>query len=230
MIYQICENNATPVNCDTAIATIEVGVPDIVAGDDDFSDNPINGYVGGIAGNLLDDDFVTGLPVLPEDVDISIIDNGGIDGVSVDTSGNVIVPPGTAPSTYVVTYQICEVLNPSNCDVAEIIIVVGCDPFEVYNVITPNGDGNNDLFIIKNIEFNTCYRSNIVEIYNRWGVLVYLGENYDNVNVVFYGVSNGRTVINRGQNLPDGTYFYIIKIVDNDNNLIEKNGWLQIIR
>jgi gliding motility-associated-like protein len=79
-----------------------------------------------------------------------------------------------------------------------------CD-IEVYNLVTPNGDGNNDRWIIANIELPE-YAENAVKVFNRWGNLVWEGRNYDNTSVAFIG---------RDQNdrkLPEGTYFYEITL------------------
>ena len=63
------------------------------------------------------------------DVTPSIVNNGGIGGLIIDSQGNVIVPPGTLPGSYTVTYRICENLNLVNCDNATILInVVETDP------------------------------------------------------------------------------------------------------
>ncbi len=51
------------------------------------------------------------------------------------------------------------------------------DEIIVPNIITPNGDGMNDYFIIENIE---KLESSKLKIYNRWGKLVYSSENYQN--------------------------------------------------
>ena len=47
--------------------------------------------------------------------------------------------------------------------------------FEIFNLVTPNGDGLNDYFELRGIE---NFGPNEVKIYNRWGVLVYETENY----------------------------------------------------
>ncbi|WP_018344923.1 gliding motility-associated C-terminal domain-containing protein [Cytophaga aurantiaca] len=47
---------------------------------------------------------------------------------------------------------------------------------EVYNLITPNGDGMNDFFEIKDLQKNTY----ALKIYNSWGALVYSNDNYNN--------------------------------------------------
>ena len=58
------------------------------------------------------------------------------------------------------------------------------------NVITPNDDGKNDLFILDKI-----YLGGEMSIYNRWGKMIYHSESYQ---------SNWE-----GNNLPVGTYFYV---------------------
>lgn len=50
-------------------------------------------------------------------------------GISLNTSsGEITVNPGTTNGTYVYTYEICEVINPTNCDTATVTIVVGSAP------------------------------------------------------------------------------------------------------
>ena len=44
------------------------------------------------------------------------------------------------------------------------------DGIEVFDIVTPNGDGLNDVFVIRGIE---QFPNNTMRIYNRWGVLVY---------------------------------------------------------
>ncbi|WP_157486483.1 T9SS type B sorting domain-containing protein [Maribacter forsetii] len=96
----------------------------------------------------------------------------------------------------------------------------------INEIITPDNDGTNDEFLIENIE---SYPNNTVQIYNRWGVIVYEMNGYDNVTNTFKGVSNGRVTISTDAKLPVGTYFYIIKYNNNGNNL-DKAGYLYINR
>ncbi|RLD43990.1 MAG: hypothetical protein DRI86_08615 [Bacteroidetes bacterium] len=51
------------------------------------------------------------------------------------------------------------------------------DEITVPNIITPNGDGSNDKFVIENIE---RIESSYLRIYNRWGKIVYSSKNYKN--------------------------------------------------
>ena len=94
----------------------------------------------------------------------------------------------------------------------------------VYNAVSPNGDGINDTFHIKGIN---KYPDNSLEIYNRWGVKVYEAKSYNESDVMFAGYSDGRATINRGEKLPTGTYFYILKY-NNTQRVVEKSGYLYI--
>ncbi|MGB7394412.1 MAG: Ig-like domain-containing protein, partial [Pricia sp.] len=89
------------------------------------------------------------------------------------------------------------------------------------------GPGINDgIFRITNIE---SYPDNTVRIYNRWGVLVYEVNGYDNGRNAFRGTSNGRVTINKNEELPVGVYFYIIDYV-NQEEAKTKNGYLYVNR
>lgn len=76
----------------------------------------------------------------------------------------------------------------------------------VYNGMTPDGNGINDTLIIRGIE---GIAGNQLYIYNRWGVLVYQMDNYDNS---FNGVSNARSTLKADDELGAGTYYYVLKL------------------
>lgn len=82
--------------------------------------------------------------------------------------------------------------------------------FNIYNAVNPADYGGNDYFKIVGLEH---FPDNRVRVYNRWGVLVYDARKYDTNNNVFTGISDGRTTIKRGEELPVGTYFYILDYV-----------------
>lgn len=84
-------------------------------------------------------------------------------------------------------------------------------------LISPNGDGVNDFFVIKDIPAN-----NVLKIFNRYGVMVYEKENYISE---FNGVSTNNITINRENKLPSAVYFYVL--TDSDSG--EKSqGFLYI--
>ncbi|MDM1405413.1 gliding motility-associated C-terminal domain-containing protein [Myroides marinus] len=98
----------------------------------------------------------------------------------------------------------------------------------IYNLVTPDGDGKNDYFIIDNIN---KFPNNTVEIYNRWGVKVYETKSYDSAGNVFRGYSDGRVTVNKGEKLPTGTYFYIVNYEYKDkggSRMIKKSGYLHL--
>ena len=88
------------------------------------------------------------------------------------------------------------------------VLSVNNEPKEIFipEGFSPNGDGINDLFVIllndKTLTIN-------LQIYNRWGGLVYASEDYQN---------NWDGTANQGVNptgrtgLPDGTYFYLVRL------------------
>lgn len=93
----------------------------------------------------------------------------------------------------------------------------------VFNGISANGDGINDYFIIDCIE---SYPQNQVKIFNRSGTLVYEIINYDNNHNTFRGRGNKGLYIS-GDELPIGTYFYIIDLNDQSK---PKTGYLELMR
>ncbi|GGG57284.1 hypothetical protein GCM10011414_28910 [Croceivirga lutea] len=101
------------------------------------------------------------------------------------------------------------------------------DDLEVFNVITPNGDGVHDTLRIGNIE---NYPSNHVRIYNRWGVMVYQTKGYHNDTNNFDGMSEGRITIDQDNNLPVGTYFYIIDYELSNGVTKQISGYIYINR
>jgi gliding motility-associated-like protein len=98
----------------------------------------------------------------------------------------------------------------------------------VYNGVTPNGDGLNDYFLIDNIQ---NLANNNVQIFNRWGVKVFETNNYDSAGNVFDGYSEGRLTISGNDQLPTGTYYYVLSydFTDNDSTQrVKKAGYLYI--
>ncbi|WP_407268158.1 Ig-like domain-containing protein [Tenacibaculum maritimum] len=101
-------------------------------------------------------------------------------------------------------------------------VTLGDPDITIYNELTPNGDGDNDTFYIDAIN---KYPNNSLEIYNRWGNLVYSKKGYDNT---FEGISNGRVNISEGSKLPAGTYFYVLDLGKVGKEPLK--GWLYINR
>ncbi|MCR9287245.1 MAG: carboxypeptidase regulatory-like domain-containing protein [Bacteroidetes bacterium] len=108
-------------------------------------------------------------------------------------------------------YEIC---NEIGCDTATVNLMVKCPKPIPMTGFSPNNDGVNDGFVIAGIE---KYPNNELLIFNRWGEKVYQKNNYSN------GEWEG-TYDNL--NLPDGTYFYLLKYGTNG----KMSGWVQIER
>lgn len=92
-----------------------------------------------------------------------------------------------------------------------------------YNLVSANGDSNNDTWIIDCI---SNYPNNNVKVFNRYGVMVYEADGYDNADTVFRGIGE-RGVYSMGNDLPDGTYFYIIDKRDGSKPI---TGFLELVR
>jgi gliding motility-associated-like protein len=89
------------------------------------------------------------------------------------------------------------------------------DMLLITNGITPNGDGNNDVWKIRGID---SFPDNEVIIFNRWGDRIKMLKHYDNVNVFWDGTNE------HGKLVPDGTYYYVLTIKDRKTY----KGWIQL--
>ena len=140
--YQLCEeiNNF----CDVASVLFVVENHLLEVNSDNFSGTPINGYEGGIVGNVINNDELGLNPVVPEDVVLTITDNDGLTGVAIDENGVLSIAPETPAGTYTITYQVCEELNPTNCGTSTVTFVVGPANLEVvaddFSSTPVNGD------------------------------------------------------------------------------------------
>ncbi|MCC9074333.1 DUF11 domain-containing protein [Flavobacterium sp. F-65] len=112
--------------------------------------------------------------------------------------------------------------NPDNNRAEAAVVPVG---IIIYNAVSANGDGVNDYFKIDGLEH---YPDNTVEIYNRWGVKIYEADGYGLNDNVFRGISAGRATMKKGQVVPAGTYFYILRYRLNAESRIEKSGYLYV--
>jgi len=94
------------------------------------------------------------------------------------------------------------------------------------DAFSPNDDGLNDTWIIPGLD---QYPNFELEIYDRWGNIVYHYEN-KNVSIPTWwdGTSNGRMNFQEGESLPAGTYFYLLKY--NKGNLQPITGYIFLNR
>ncbi len=121
----------------------------------------------------------------------------------------------TDPATYWV-----KVTSTNGCEKTDTIIVNECTvtaSIKIPNAFTPNNNGPNDYWEIKDLN---NYPNASVEIYDRWGRMVYQANNgYP---------SPGWDGTCRGKNLPMDSYFYFIKL--NDGSTSNFKGSVTIIR
>lgn len=94
------------------------------------------------------------------------------------------------------SYQLT-VTDANSCTATFTISVAedSCTDIIVHDVITPNGDGINDTWVIEGIG---AYPNSTVQLFDKWGDVVFSAKDYTND-------FNGGT-------LPDGTYIYLIKL------------------
>ncbi|MFD2917634.1 T9SS type B sorting domain-containing protein [Psychroserpens luteus] len=89
------------------------------------------------------------------------------------------------------------------------------------NGFSPNDDGYNDWFNIQGLY--DIYLNHDLEIYNRYGTLVFKGNN-DNK---WFGVAN-KGILKTDKILPTGTYFYILHLNDSNASTNAFNGWVYL--
>jgi uncharacterized delta-60 repeat protein len=121
--YQICQTTSLS-NCDNATVTITVNPQTIDAVNDNFSGTPIDYLTGGVTPSLLTNDIVNGAAANPADVILTLTNNGGVAGASINANGGINIPVGTLMNTYTLQYSICLISNPSICDTASVIVTV----------------------------------------------------------------------------------------------------------
>jgi uncharacterized repeat protein (TIGR01451 family) len=146
--------NGLPVVGDDS-ETVNADPNAIIANDDAYG--PVNGSEGdGNIGNALDNDTLNLVVADITDVTITVVtpatpvSAGDPVPVLDDATGIVSVPPATPEGSYTIVYEICEILNTSNCDTATITVVVSAVDIvavdDDYTTTPVNGfDGNPSL-------------------------------------------------------------------------------------
>ncbi len=89
------------------------------------------------------------------------------------------------------------------CSGSSDTVLIRVNNLVIPSLITPNLDGVNDFFVIKGID---TFRKARLSIFNRWGARVYNADNYGNN-------WDGRD--NKGNLLPEDTYYYILQPENN---------------
>jgi gliding motility-associated-like protein len=214
--YTICDSTG---NCDTAVVTIIVGTPPLfdLVDDEEITD----------AETAIDIDIFLNDSGIPNDGNVRFTD--ALNGIIYVNEGGtpddllddfVTYTPNVGFSgTDTFEYTVCDITG--NCDTAMVTVVVNelqVLKIEVNQIVSPNGDLKNDFLFIRGVE---NIRSSTLRIFNRWGVAVYEGQDYNNQNNVFDGRSRGRSTLSVEDYLPSGVYYYIFNYttLTGENNI-----------
>ncbi len=164
------------------------------------------------------------LPIIDAGPDVTILENttttlGATGGVSYTwtpgstLSDSTIANPVASPAQ-TTTYYVTGV-SANGCTATDSVVVTVLPAIKFPDGISPNGDGKNDTWIIDFIE---QFPNNVVEIYNRWGELLFHADGYQQD---WDGTYNGEP-------LPIGTYYYVIEL--NEEGFEPYTGPITILR
>jgi gliding motility-associated-like protein len=114
------------------------------------------------------------------------------------------------------------VTDANNCGTAPGVGTAQCSSFCLKGgaVLTPNDDAKNDKFDIQKCDFKNIR----LQVYNRWGQLVYLNEDY---NDQWEGNNqDGKS----GKTLPEGVYMYVLRGIEPNGKETTNTGTVTILR
>ncbi|GAA4107674.1 hypothetical protein GCM10022393_03180 [Aquimarina addita] len=229
--YTLCTIDS-PVICDSATITIIVAEPEtgIVTGTV-YNDMNNNGMQDS------NESGISGVEVLITDV------NGQTQTVITNNDGEyaAVVPVGATIVDVDETTLPAGASQTEGTDPTTVDVIAGESTFEenngfytfdgeiiVYSGFSPNGDGINDTFTIGGLE---NFPNNTLRIYNRWGVLVFEEDGYQQSNSKpFDGISNARVTVGEKDGLPEGTYYYTLEYENATGAFKSKAGYLYINR
>jgi gliding motility-associated-like protein len=94
----------------------------------------------------------------------------------------------------------------------------GVQCLDVTTVLTPDGDAQNEVLYINCAE---QYQSVDIQVFNRYSQMVFEQKGYNNL---WAGTTD------RGRELPDGPYFYVLKVKETSGAISVVKGAFQILR
>jgi gliding motility-associated-like protein len=132
------------------------------------------------------------------------------EGLDLDTLSTLTVSDSGTFYVWVKDVNGCE-------DVSDIAIVHTQPRTNLFipNAFTPNSDDHNELFVIRGVSVKTFN----IQIFNRWGELMFMSESIDKS---WDGTFDNKKV-------QEGTYYYNIKVLGDDNRILELSGYVNII-
>lgn len=177
--YVLVATNGSCIDRDTIQVTSN-GIPTVDAGP--FANIPIFTSIG-----------IGGAPTSPTGLTYTWTPNFG-------TLDNFNIANPTASNTLTTQYTVT-VTDANGCSNSDTVTVLITPAIKIPNGFTPNADGKNDVWQLDNL---FQFPDNVVEVYNRWGELLFYSQGYA---VPFDGKY-------KGKDLPVGTYYYIINLND----------------
>jgi gliding motility-associated-like protein len=136
-----------------------------------------------------------------------------LDNINFTGSGISHVFTGLEAGVYTIYVR-----DSNSCEsgISKQVVLINYDKF-----FTPNGDGTNDHWRIRNV--NKFFKEVSINIYNRYGKFIYHLDVYDNVYSGWDGTLKGIP-------LPASDYWFTATLVDKDNNVYNKKGHFSLVR
>jgi len=136
-----------------------------------------------------------------------------MNGGSPSTQQN---PCFTVPDTGQYCFQLIAATAQGCIDTNQQCLMVTESNYSIPNVFTPDGDGNNDAFVITNSGMKSLH----CILFNRWGQVIY---EWSDVNGKWDGMTNS------GKMASDGVYYFVATMVDFADQNITETGFVQLI-
>ena len=126
-------------------------------------------------------------------------------GTLTDVGGVITYTPGLGfigADQFV--YEVCSETCPDECTTGTVTLGVGDDATcDIPSIFSPNNDGINDEFVVPCLS-TIAFPNNEVSVFNQWGDEVFREAGY----------SNDWRGTFKGEDLPTGTYFYVVDLGD----------------
>jgi hypothetical protein len=153
--YNVCQAVTQLANCVTGVANVNVTgvippVPPVVviAGADSASFSSDGGSI-----NILANDTVDGAPAASVPISVTLLNNGGLAGASIDGQNRFIVPVQTMGGVFVAFYQICE-RTQGACGFANITVTIIRPPIVAVNDVAALQTTGGRVDVLVNDRFN----------------------------------------------------------------------------
>lgn len=181
--------------------------------------------------NIIDDSEII-IENCPEDIMLTAENSNGTANISweeptaISACSQLNVTSSHTPGdtfevgSTMVTYTFSKENGQSEICTFEVTIEPLVLDVQISKLVSPNGDGNNDSWLIEGIE---QFPDNQVIIVDRWGAEIFSANGYNNNEIVWRGENKN------GEIVPRGTYYYFVS-VRNEQDAIERKGFLEILR